>query len=165
MVIRHVSHSHAHLCSWWRGISAGGLPMSVWLHIHCGFRRSFRPRRPLLRSQTHRLNGCHWGRLQKASGGGNEMNCTELLITTSDLLATPLLQECSVLDLVFSVQHWQEAGLWEDPCLRIGWIQGLKNLLQHPKALSFFVKSGETSANMLYFLFVFSASQLHEIHT
>lgn len=54
------------------------------------------------------------------------------------------LQECSVLNLVFNLQHWQEKGLWEDPCVRIGWIQGLKNLLQHPKALSFFVKSGNS---------------------
>ncbi|XP_051242640.1 BRCA1-associated ATM activator 1 [Dicentrarchus labrax] len=52
-----------------------------------------------------------------------------------------MLQECDVLDLVFNLKRWQEARLWEDPCLRIGWIQGLKNLLQHPKALSFFVKS------------------------
>ncbi|KAM9362562.1 integrator complex assembly factor BRAT1 [Symphorus nematophorus] len=52
-----------------------------------------------------------------------------------------MLQECSVLDLVFNLQRWREAGLWEDPCLRIGWVQGLKNLLQHPKALSFFVQS------------------------
>ncbi|XP_053195570.1 BRCA1-associated ATM activator 1 [Scomber japonicus] len=51
------------------------------------------------------------------------------------------LQERSVLDLVFSVQRWQEVGLWEDPCIRIGWIQGLRGTLQHPKALSFFVES------------------------
>uniref|UniRef100_A0A3B5ABH3 BRCA1-associated ATM activator 1 n=1 Tax=Stegastes partitus TaxID=144197 RepID=A0A3B5ABH3_9TELE len=50
------------------------------------------------------------------------------------------LQECSVLDLVFNLQRWQEAGLWEDPCIRIGWIQGLRAMLQHPKALSFFVQ-------------------------
>ncbi|XP_035515244.1 LOW QUALITY PROTEIN: BRCA1-associated ATM activator 1 [Morone saxatilis] len=52
-----------------------------------------------------------------------------------------MLQEGDVLDLVFNLKRWQEARLWEDPCLRIGWIQGLKNSLQHPKALSFFVKS------------------------
>ncbi|XP_044203361.1 BRCA1-associated ATM activator 1 isoform X1 [Thunnus albacares] len=52
-----------------------------------------------------------------------------------------MLQECSVLDLVFNVQRWQEAGLWEDPCIRIGWILGLRSTLQHPKALSFFVES------------------------
>ncbi|XP_008282629.1 integrator complex assembly factor BRAT1 [Stegastes partitus] len=51
------------------------------------------------------------------------------------------LQECSVLDLVFNLQRWQEAGLWEDPCIRIGWIQGLRAMLQHPKALSFFVQA------------------------
>ncbi|KAM8773566.1 integrator complex assembly factor BRAT1 [Acanthopagrus schlegelii] len=52
-----------------------------------------------------------------------------------------MLQESSLLDLVFNLQRWQEAGLWEDPCLRIGWIQGLNNLLLHPKALNFFVQS------------------------
>ncbi|KAM7394522.1 hypothetical protein PAMP_021319 [Pampus punctatissimus] len=52
-----------------------------------------------------------------------------------------MLQEGSVVDHIFSVQRWQEAGLWEDPCIRIGWIQGLKSMLQHPKALSFFVQS------------------------
>nr|XP_020469966.1 BRCA1-associated ATM activator 1 isoform X2 [Monopterus albus] len=52
-----------------------------------------------------------------------------------------MLQEYSVLDLVFKLQHWQEAGLWDDPCIRIGWIQGLWSMLQHPKALTFFVQS------------------------
>lgn len=68
-------------------------------------------------------------------------------IDTNVVMCLPL-QDCSVLDLVFNLQHWQEAGLWEDPCLRIGWIQGLKNLLQHPKALSFFAQSGDPP-NML----------------
>lgn len=54
------------------------------------------------------------------------------------------LQESSVLDLVFNMQHWQEAGLWDDPCMRIGWIQGLQSMLQHPKAFSLFVQSGDT---------------------
>ncbi len=70
----------------------------------------------------------------------------ELLLASPDCCDAPPQQECSVLDLVFNLQHWQEAGLWEDPCLRIGWIQGLNNLLQHPKALSFFVQSGDTSS-------------------
>ncbi|XP_008401225.1 integrator complex assembly factor BRAT1 isoform X3 [Poecilia reticulata] len=52
-----------------------------------------------------------------------------------------VLKECSVLKLVFNPQHWQEAGLWEDPCLRIGWIQGLKMILQHSEALSFFAQA------------------------
>uniref|UniRef100_A0A3Q1HYU4 BRCA1-associated ATM activator 1 n=1 Tax=Anabas testudineus TaxID=64144 RepID=A0A3Q1HYU4_ANATE len=52
-----------------------------------------------------------------------------------------ILQESSVLDLVFNMQHWQEAGLWDDPCMRIGWIQGLQSMLQHPKAFSLFVQS------------------------
>uniref|UniRef100_A0A3B5Q3G8 BRCA1 associated ATM activator 1 n=1 Tax=Xiphophorus maculatus TaxID=8083 RepID=A0A3B5Q3G8_XIPMA len=50
------------------------------------------------------------------------------------------VQECSVLKLVFNPHHWQEAGLWGDPCLRIGWIQGLKMILQHSEALSFFAQ-------------------------
>ncbi|KAM4750392.1 integrator complex assembly factor BRAT1 [Anableps anableps] len=52
-----------------------------------------------------------------------------------------VLEECSVLKLVFDPHHWQEAGLWADPCLRIGWIQGLKVILQHSKALGFFVQA------------------------
>lgn len=55
------------------------------------------------------------------------------------------LQECTALDLIFNLQHWQGAGLWEDPCIRIGWILGLRSMLQHPKALSFFVQSGTYS--------------------
>lgn len=46
------------------------------------------------------------------------------------------------MDLAFNLQYWQAAGLWEDPCVRIGWIQGLRTMLQHPKALSFFVDAG-----------------------
>ncbi|XP_070838433.1 BRCA1-associated ATM activator 1 [Chaetodon trifascialis] len=67
------------------------------------------------------------------------LKLTGLMAANEDGFRT--LQERSVLDLVFSLQHWQEAGLWEDPSLRIGWIQGLKNSLQHPEALSFFVQS------------------------
>uniref|UniRef100_A0A8C5DE80 BRCA1-associated ATM activator 1 n=1 Tax=Gouania willdenowi TaxID=441366 RepID=A0A8C5DE80_GOUWI len=53
-----------------------------------------------------------------------------------------VLQESSVLDLVFNPGHWEKAGHWEDPCVRIGWIQGLRSLLQHTKALCFFVQAG-----------------------
>ncbi|XP_067355227.1 BRCA1-associated ATM activator 1 isoform X2 [Channa argus] len=53
-----------------------------------------------------------------------------------------MLQECSVLDLVFNLQRWKEAGLWDDPSIRIGWIRGLQSMLQNLKALSFFVQSG-----------------------
>nr|XP_019958673.1 PREDICTED: BRCA1-associated ATM activator 1 isoform X1 [Paralichthys olivaceus] len=51
------------------------------------------------------------------------------------------LQQGSVLDLAFNPQHWRDAGLWEDPCIRIGWIQGLRNMLQHSKSLTFFVQA------------------------
>ncbi|XP_061737247.1 LOW QUALITY PROTEIN: BRCA1-associated ATM activator 1 [Nerophis ophidion] len=54
------------------------------------------------------------------------------------------LQERSVLDVSFKVQHWQNAGLWEDPCVRIGWIHGFRRMLLHPKALCFFVLSDST---------------------
>ncbi|XP_070780725.1 BRCA1-associated ATM activator 1 [Enoplosus armatus] len=67
------------------------------------------------------------------------LKLTGLLSATEDDFK--MLQECSVLDLVFNLRRWREAGLWEDPCLRIGWVQGLKNMLQHPNALSFFVQS------------------------
>lgn len=78
------------------------------------------------------------------------------------------LQDCSVLDLVFKHQHWQDKGVWEDPCLRIGWIQGLKNLLQHQAALDFFVKSGNICQketippNMLYNLEDRAAADIKE---
>ncbi|XP_029706235.1 integrator complex assembly factor BRAT1 isoform X2 [Takifugu rubripes] len=68
------------------------------------------------------------------------LKLTGLLAASED--GFKILRDCSVLDLVFKHQHWQDKGVWEDPCLRIGWIQGLKNLLQHPAALDFFVKSG-----------------------
>lgn len=58
------------------------------------------------------------------------------------------LQESLVLDLVFSCQHWQEIGVWEDPCIRIGWIQGLRTTLQHPNGLSFFIQAGEFCASI-----------------
>nr|XP_061779036.1 BRCA1-associated ATM activator 1-like [Nerophis lumbriciformis] len=54
------------------------------------------------------------------------------------------VQERSTLDLSFKVQHWQDAGLWEDPCVRIGWIHGFRRMLLHPKALCFFVLSDST---------------------
>ncbi|XP_049427142.1 BRCA1-associated ATM activator 1 isoform X3 [Epinephelus fuscoguttatus] len=67
------------------------------------------------------------------------LRLTGLMAATQD--GFKMLQEHSVLNQVFNLQHWQDAGLWEDPCLRIGWIQGLRSMLQHPKALSFFVQS------------------------
>ncbi|MEQ2181026.1 hypothetical protein GOODEAATRI_007145 [Goodea atripinnis] len=69
-------------------------------------------------------------------------------------IAISTLQGCSVLGLVFDPRHWQEAGLWEDPCLQIGWIQGLKTILQHSKALRFFVQAGNSSCRTLDFLFL-----------
>lgn len=145
--------SHVHLFSRWRWISAGGLPMSAWIHIHRGSQHGVRPRCPLLHSQTHRLNGSHRGRLQIASGRVIDTLYFYWIVGNNVWLwgCSPL-QECSVLDLAFNLRHWQEAGLWEDPCLRIGWIQGLKNLLQHPKALSFFVQSGDTSCSLLFLI-------------
>ncbi|KAM9313679.1 integrator complex assembly factor BRAT1 [Pholidichthys leucotaenia] len=63
---------------------------------------------------------------------------TGLMVSTES--GFNVLQECSVLDQIFNVQRWQEVGLWEDPCIRIGWVQGLGTMMQHPKALSFFVQ-------------------------
>uniref|UniRef100_A0A3P9M847 BRCA1-associated ATM activator 1 n=1 Tax=Oryzias latipes TaxID=8090 RepID=A0A3P9M847_ORYLA len=51
------------------------------------------------------------------------------------------LQASSVLDLAFNPQHWREDGLWDDPCVRIGWIQGFSTMLQHRQAFSFFVQA------------------------
>ncbi|XP_057698842.1 BRCA1-associated ATM activator 1 isoform X2 [Corythoichthys intestinalis] len=55
------------------------------------------------------------------------------------------LQECFALEAFFSVQRWKDTELWEDPCIRIGWIHGLSKMLLHPRALSFFVQSGFTN--------------------
>lgn len=52
-----------------------------------------------------------------------------------------LLQACTSLDKVFNIKHWQEAGLWEDPSIKIGWVQGLRCMMQHQRALSFFTQS------------------------
>ncbi|KAM4603328.1 integrator complex assembly factor BRAT1 [Polymixia lowei] len=65
------------------------------------------------------------------------LKLTGLLAATEDSFR--LLQEHSILGLAFDSQRWQEAGLWEDPCMRIGWIQGLRNMLQHPLALHFLI--------------------------
>ncbi|XP_041640184.1 BRCA1-associated ATM activator 1 isoform X2 [Cheilinus undulatus] len=67
------------------------------------------------------------------------LKLTGLIAATEDGFRS--LQESLLLNEAFNLQHWQEAGLWDDPCIRIGWIQGLKSLLQHPKALSFFAQS------------------------
>ncbi|XP_029909512.1 integrator complex assembly factor BRAT1 [Myripristis murdjan] len=55
-----------------------------------------------------------------------------------------MLKECSILRQAYDIQHWQDAGLWEDPCIRIGWIQGLRSMLQHPMALHFLVETDFT---------------------
>ena len=51
-------------------------------------------------------------------------------------------QEGSILSVAYNSEGWQEAGLWEDPCVRIGWIQGLRSMLQHRLALHFLVQRG-----------------------
>ena len=60
-------------------------------------------------------------------------------------IAFVLLQENSLLlGLVFAPPHrWQEAGFWDDPCVRIGWVQGIRAMLQHSPALHFLVESGK----------------------
>ncbi|KAM6971864.1 integrator complex assembly factor BRAT1 [Aplochiton taeniatus] len=50
-----------------------------------------------------------------------------------------ILQERSFLGLAYNCQRWLEAGVWEDPCMRIGWIQGLRSMMQHKMALYFLV--------------------------
>ncbi|KAM3864646.1 integrator complex assembly factor BRAT1 [Diretmus argenteus] len=70
------------------------------------------------------------------------LRLTGLLAATEDSFM--ILQERSILRLVYDIQHWQEAGLWEDPCIRIGWIQGLRSMLQHPMALHFLVETDLT---------------------
>ncbi|KAJ3614021.1 hypothetical protein NHX12_017598 [Muraenolepis orangiensis] len=56
-----------------------------------------------------------------------------------------LEEESRQLDLVFDPpHHWREAGFWEDPCVRIGWVQGLRAMLQHCPALDFLVETDLT---------------------
>uniref|UniRef100_A0A672GJ45 BRCA1-associated ATM activator 1 n=1 Tax=Salarias fasciatus TaxID=181472 RepID=A0A672GJ45_SALFA len=93
---------------------------------------------------------------------------TGLIAATED--GFQALQESSVLDLIGNVQHWQEAGLWEDPCIRIGWVQGFRAMLQHPKALGFFSQAGEHKRTPLLqlqtdsSLFVVSAANQMLLH-
>uniref|UniRef100_A0A8C6TPZ2 BRCA1-associated ATM activator 1 n=1 Tax=Neogobius melanostomus TaxID=47308 RepID=A0A8C6TPZ2_9GOBI len=51
------------------------------------------------------------------------------------------LQDHSTLDQVFNTKHWQESSLWDDPSVKSGWVHGLRSMMQHPRALSFFVQS------------------------
>lgn len=74
--------SYVHLLSSWRGVFAGDLPMSAWLHIHCDQQHRFRLQCPLLHSQTLWLNGYQWGLLQKASGRVHDtLYCTVTQLT------------------------------------------------------------------------------------
>uniref|UniRef100_A0A8C6TJ83 BRCA1-associated ATM activator 1 n=1 Tax=Neogobius melanostomus TaxID=47308 RepID=A0A8C6TJ83_9GOBI len=41
----------------------------------------------------------------------------------------------------FNTKHWQESSLWDDPSVKSGWVHGLRSMMQHPRALSFFVQS------------------------
>ncbi|XP_051941114.1 BRCA1-associated ATM activator 1 isoform X2 [Hippocampus zosterae] len=82
-----------------------------------------------------------------ASNSTSDPSILSFALKLSGLLAATeddyrALQERSVLDIIFSVQRWKDAELWDDPCIRIGWIHGLKRMLLHPKALAFFVQSG-----------------------
>lgn len=52
-----------------------------------------------------------------------------------------ILQDRSTLDNVFNIKHWQELSLWEDPSVKSGWVHGLRSMMQHPMALSFFIQS------------------------
>ncbi|XP_019718037.1 integrator complex assembly factor BRAT1 isoform X2 [Hippocampus comes] len=82
-----------------------------------------------------------------ASNSTSDPSIRSFALKLSGLLAATedgyrALQERSVLDIIFSVQRWKDTELWDDPCIRIGWIHGLKRMLLHPKALAFFVQSG-----------------------
>ncbi|KAM9819595.1 BRCA1-associated ATM activator 1 [Syngnathus typhle] len=68
------------------------------------------------------------------------LKLTGLMAATED--GYRVLQERSVLEVIFSVKHWMDTKLWDDPCIRIGWLYGFKRMLLHPKALTFFVQSG-----------------------
>ncbi|XP_010863061.2 BRCA1-associated ATM activator 1 isoform X1 [Esox lucius] len=55
-----------------------------------------------------------------------------------------LLQDRSVLGVAYDSERWKGAGLWEDPSVRIGWIHGVNNMLQHALALHFLEQAGLT---------------------
>ncbi|KAM8842067.1 integrator complex assembly factor BRAT1 [Synchiropus picturatus] len=51
-----------------------------------------------------------------------------------------LLQESSALG-AFSPRLWRQDGRWEEASIRAAWVLALKRMLQHPRALSFFLES------------------------
>ncbi|XP_031667000.1 BRCA1-associated ATM activator 1-like [Oncorhynchus kisutch] len=55
-----------------------------------------------------------------------------------------LLQDRSILGVAYDSKRWQVAGLWEDPSVRIGWIQGLSNMMRHTQAFHFLDQAGLT---------------------
>ncbi|XP_049575311.1 BRCA1-associated ATM activator 1 isoform X2 [Syngnathus scovelli] len=82
-----------------------------------------------------------------ASNSTSDPSILSFTLKLSGLMAATengyrVLQERSVLEVIFSVKHWKDTKLWDDPCIRIGWLYGFKRMLLHPKALTFFVQSG-----------------------
>ncbi|XP_077428214.1 integrator complex assembly factor BRAT1 isoform X2 [Vanacampus margaritifer] len=82
-----------------------------------------------------------------ASNSTSDSSILSFALKLSGLMAATedgyrALQEHSVVEMMFSVQHWMDTELWNEPCIRIGWIHGLKRMLLHPNALGFFVQSG-----------------------
>ncbi|KAF7689703.1 hypothetical protein HF521_013056 [Silurus meridionalis] len=52
-----------------------------------------------------------------------------------------LLEERGVLEYLFQPDSWHMPEFWKISSVRYGWLQGLWNMLQHPKSINFFCKN------------------------
>ncbi|KAI5085801.1 BRCA1-associated ATM activator 1 isoform X1, partial [Silurus meridionalis] len=52
-----------------------------------------------------------------------------------------LEQERGVLEYLFQPDSWHMPEFWKISSVRYGWLQGLWNMLQHPKSINFFCKN------------------------
>ncbi|XP_061685300.1 BRCA1-associated ATM activator 1 [Syngnathoides biaculeatus] len=81
-----------------------------------------------------------------ASGSTSDPSILSFALKLGGLLSADedgyrALQARSALEAMFSVERWKDSGPWDDPCVRIGWVHGLRRMLLHPEALAFFVRS------------------------
>ncbi|KAI5629603.1 BRCA1-associated ATM activator 1 [Silurus asotus] len=52
-----------------------------------------------------------------------------------------LLEERGLLEYLFQPDSWHMPEFWKISSVRYGWLQGLWNMLQHPKSINFFCKN------------------------
>ncbi|XP_060754598.1 BRCA1-associated ATM activator 1 [Neoarius graeffei] len=53
-----------------------------------------------------------------------------------------LLEERGVLEYMFQPDSWRMPELWKNSSVRYGWLQGLRNMLQHQQSMNLFCKNG-----------------------